>query len=72
MIKKRRNIKKEKLKEKLLNEQQGFIVGNALIILPLIFSLIIIAVGLYNHNNNPLPQFTDKHIEFICVEEGLE
>ena len=41
MIKKRRNIKKEKLKEKLLNEQQGFIVGNALIILPLIFSLII-------------------------------
>ena len=42
MIKKRWNIKKEKLKEKLLNEQQGFIVGNALIILPLIFSLIII------------------------------
>lgn len=41
MIKKRRNIKKEKLKENLLNEQQGFIVGNALIILPLIFSLII-------------------------------
>ena len=41
MIKKRRNIKKEKLKEKLLNEQQGFIVGDALIILPLIFSLII-------------------------------
>ena len=34
MIKKRWNIKKEKLKEKLLNEQQGFIVGNALIILP--------------------------------------
>ena len=41
MIKKRWNIKKEKLKEKLLNEQRGFIVGNALIILPLIFSLII-------------------------------
>ena len=37
----------------------------------LIFSLIVIAVGLYNHNNNLFPQFTDKHIEFICVEEGL-
>ena len=39
----------------------------------LIFSLIVIAVGLYNHNqnNNPFPQFTDKHIEFICVEEDL-
>ena len=38
----------------------------------LIFSLIVIAVGLYNHNNNPFPQFTDEQIEFICVEEGLE
>ena len=37
----------------------------------LIFSLIVIAVGLYNHNGNTFPQFTDKHIEFICVEEGL-
>ena len=39
----------------------------------LIFSLIVIAVGLCNHNqnNNPLPQFTDEQIEFICVEEGL-
>ena len=37
----------------------------------LIFSLIIIAVGLYNYNNNPFPQFTDEQIEFICVEEGL-
>ena len=39
----------------------------------LIFSLIIIAVGLYNHNqnNNPLPQFTDEQIQFICNEEGL-
>ena len=37
----------------------------------LIFSLIVIAVGLYNHNSNPLPQFTDEQIEFICVEEGL-
>ena len=38
----------------------------------LIFSLIVIAVGLYNHNNNPFPQFTDKQIQIICVEEGLE
>lgn len=37
----------------------------------LIFSLIVIAVGLYNHNNNPFPQFTNEQIEFICVEEGL-
>lgn len=37
----------------------------------LIFSLIVIAVGLYNHNNNPFPQFTDEQIEFICNEEGL-
>ena len=38
----------------------------------LIFSLIVVAVGLYNHNSNPLPQFTDGQIQFICVEEGLE
>ena len=37
----------------------------------LIFSLILIAVVLYNHNNNPFPQFTDEQIEFICAEEGL-
>ena len=37
----------------------------------LIFSLIVVAVGLYNHNNNPLPQFTDEQIQFICSEEGL-
>lgn len=37
----------------------------------LIFSLIIIAVGLYNNNNNSLPQFTDKQIQFICSEECL-
>ena len=38
----------------------------------LIFSLIVIVVGLYNHNNNSLPQFTDEQIQFICVEEGIE
>ena len=37
----------------------------------LIFSLIVVAVGLYSHNSNPLPQFTDEQIQFICVEEGL-
>ena len=37
----------------------------------LIFSLIVIAVGLYNNNSNPFPQFTDEQIQFICVEEGL-
>ena len=39
----------------------------------LIFSLIVIAVDLYNHNqnNNPFPQFTDEQIQFICAEEGL-
>ena len=37
----------------------------------LIFSLIVIAVGLYNNNNNPFPQFTDEQIQFICAEEGL-
>lgn len=37
----------------------------------LIFSLIVIAVGLYNHNSNPLPQFTDEQIQVICVEEDL-
>ena len=39
----------------------------------LIFSLIVIAVSLYNHNQNKniIPQFTDEQLEFICVEEGL-
>ena len=37
----------------------------------LIFSLIVVAVGLYNNNNNPLLQFTDEQIEFICGEEDL-
>ena len=37
----------------------------------LIFSLIVVAVGLYNHNNNSLQQFTDEQLEFICNEEGL-
>ena len=37
----------------------------------LIFSLIVIAVGLYNHNTNPFPQFTDEQIQVICVEESL-
>ena len=39
----------------------------------LIFSLIIIAVGLYNHNQNKniIPEFTDEQIQFICIEEGL-
>ena len=37
----------------------------------LIFSLIVIAVGLYNHNSNPFPQFSDEQIELICVEESL-
>ena len=37
----------------------------------LIFSLIVIAVGLYNHNNNPFPQLTYEQTQFICVEEGL-
>ena len=37
----------------------------------LIFSLIVVAVGLYNHNNNSFPQFNDEQIQFICVEEGL-
>lgn len=37
----------------------------------LIFSLIVIAVGLYNHNNNSLQQFTDEQMMMICIEEGL-
>ena len=37
----------------------------------LIFSLIVIAIGLYNHNDNSFPQFTDEQIQFICVEEDL-
>ena len=68
MIKKRWNIKKEKLKEKLLNEQQGFIVGNALIILPLIFSLIIailvivqaISSSIFNHQQPPRQRRTNE------------
>ena len=70
MIKKRWNIKKEKLKEKLLNEQQGFIVGNALIILPLIFSLIIailvivqaISSSIFNYIDNWILQEQTKNI----------
>ena len=70
MIKKRRNIKKEKLKENLLNEQQGFIVGNALIILPLIFSLIIailvivqaISSSIFNYIDNWILQEQTKNI----------
>ena len=38
----------------------------------LIFSLIVIAVGLYNQNNNPFPQFTESELYFICMEEGIE
>ena len=34
----------------------------------LIFSLIVLLMSIFN---NPFPQFTDKHIQFICVEEGL-
>ena len=72
MIKKRWNIKKEKLKEKLLNEQQGFIVGNALIILPLIFSLIIailvivqaISSSIFNYIDNWILQEQTK-IKFV-------
>ena len=41
----------------------------------LIFSLIVIGVGLYNHNQNKnmniIPEFTDEQLEFICSEEGL-
>ena len=41
----------------------------------LIFSLIVIAVGLYNHNQNKnmniIPEFTDEQLEFICNEESL-
>ena len=41
----------------------------------LIFSLIVIAVCLYNHNHNQnkniIPEFTDEQLEFICNEEGL-
>ena len=37
----------------------------------LIFSLIVIAIGLYNNNNNPFPQFSDSQLQFICIEEGL-
>lgn len=70
MIKKRWNIKKEKLKEKLLNEQRGFIVGNALIILPLIFSLIIailvivqaISSSIFNYIDNWILQEQTKNI----------
>ena len=37
----------------------------------LIFSLIVVAVGFYNHNQNIIPEFTDEQLEFICNEEGL-
>ena len=35
----------------------------------LILGLIVIAVSLYNHNNNPFPKFTDEQTNFICNEE---
>ena len=35
----------------------------------LIFSLIVLLMSIFN---NPFPQFTDKQIQVICVEEGLE
>lgn len=62
MIKKRWNIKKEKLKEKLLNEQQGFIVGNALIILPLIFSLIIAILVIVQAISSSIFNYIDNWI----------
>ena len=34
----------------------------------LIFSLIVLLMSIFN---NPFPQFTDEHIQFICIEEGL-
>ena len=79
MIKKRWNIKKEKLKEKLLNEQQGFIVGNALIILPLIFSLIIailvivqaISSSIFNYIDNWILQEQTKNILRIWQQKLL-
>lgn len=37
----------------------------------LILSLIVIAFGLYNHNNNLFPAFTDEEMQFICNEEIL-
>ena len=41
----------------------------------LIFSLIVIAVSSYNHNQNKnmniIPEFTDEQLELICNEEGL-
>ena len=37
----------------------------------LIFSLIIIAVSLYNHNNNPIPQFIEEQMQIICVQEEI-
>ena len=33
----------------------------------LIFSLIVVAVGLYN----PFPQFTQEQMQQICIEEGI-
>ena len=62
MIKKRWNIKKEKLKEKLLNEQQGFIVGDALIILPLIFSLIIAILVIVQAISSSIFNYIDNWI----------
>ena len=35
----------------------------------LVISLILLLISMFN---NPLPQFTDEQIQFICVEEGLE
>ena len=72
MIKKRRNIKKEKLKEKLLNEQQGFIVGNALIILPLIFTFAwsvidSVAFGLWSVIRTPRPFSSEIFLIFSLL-----
>ena len=34
----------------------------------LVISLIILLMSIFN---NPLPQFTDEQIQFICIEEDL-
>ena len=65
MIKKRWNIKKEKLKEKLLNEQQGFIVGNVLIILPLIFSLIIAILVIVQAKQQRTGEIPSAAVQFV-------
>ena len=38
----------------------------------LIISLLAILIGgIYNANKNPFPQFSEKELQFICIEEGL-